>query len=146
MTAGVDPRARHQTRRALVQALYQWQISQADPADIEVQFANGGSLERADRSYFHLVLRAVIDRAEELDDAFRDLLDRQPDELDIVERGILRAGAFELRERKEIPYRVVIDEWVGLAKIFGAEDSHKYVNGVLDALSKRERSINDERI
>lgn len=137
--AGVDPRARRRARRALLQALYQWQLTDADVAVMASQFRDSGSLDKADTEFFDACLRAIVHGYGDLDSKYVDFLDRGIDELGYVERGALRAGTYELCERIEVPFRVVINEWVELTKNFGAEDSFKYVNGVLDRVAKRVR-------
>ena len=128
-----NPWARRRARRALVQAVYQWQMTGADAATVTAEF--GEALARADGEFFDELLRGVLSSAAELDGLFAPLLDRGVAELDQVERAILRLGTYELAHRIDVPYRVVIDEYVELAKLFGAEDGYKYVNGVLDGLS-----------
>lgn len=127
--------ARRHARRVLVQAVYQWQMTDADIQAVEKQFAEDGSLAKADRDFFRELLRGVLLGSEALDECFQPYLDRKLKELDKVELALLRLGTFELKERIEVPFRVVIDEYVELAKTFGAEDSHKYINGILDKLS-----------
>ena len=127
--------ARRHARRALVQAVYQWQMTDADTQAVEKQFEDDGSLAKADRDFFRELLRGVLLGSDELDECFLPYLDRKLKELDKVELALLRLGTFELKERIEVPFRVVIDEYVELAKTFGAEDSHKYINGILDKLS-----------
>lgn len=131
---------RKRARRALVQAVYQWQLAGADNHVIEKEFLEGKSLQRADREYFSEALRAVTRRSDEFDVLFSEALDRDFAALDQVERAILRLGAWELSERLDVPYRVVINEWVELAKTFGAEESHKYINSILDGLAGQLRS------
>jgi N utilization substance protein B len=128
-----NPWARRRARRALVQAVYQWQMTGADAATVTAEF--GESLTRADRDFFQELLRGVMSHSAELDSLLAPLLDRGVNELDQVERAILRLGTYELAHRIDVPYRVVIDEYVELAKLFGAEEGYKYVNGVLDRLS-----------
>ncbi len=128
-----NPWARRRARRALVQAVYQWQITGADAATVTAEF--GKALTRADGDFFDELLRGVLSAAAELDALFAPLLDRGVNELDQFERAILRLGTYELAHRIDVPYRVVIDEYVELAKLFGAEEGYKYVNGVLDGLS-----------
>ncbi len=127
--------ARRKARRALVQAIYQWQMNQMSTESLRADFYDGKALARADRDFFDDILGLVTRRVDDLDAAFRQLLDRELDALNQVERAILRLGTCELLNRPDIPYRVVIDEYVELAKIFGAEQSHKYINGVLDKLA-----------
>ena len=133
--------ARKLARRALVQAVYQWQLSGGAVAEVERQFLEGESLKKADADFFGESLRRVIQGAAHLDQQIAPLLDRTTEALDPVERAILRLGADELLNRVEVPYRVVIDEYVNLAKVFGAEESHKYINGVLDKFAQQVRAV-----
>ena len=150
---GIDPRARHRARRALVQALYAWQMTGAEFTDLRAQFApstadderappslGGDGMKRADLTFFHECLRGVIRNAAQLDPLFAPHLDREVERLDPVERGILRAAVYELKERLETPALVVLDEWVALAKTFGATESFRYVNGVLDRVARQLRA------
>ena len=132
----VDPRARRRARRALLQALYQAQLSGADAAAMCSQFRLSGALDQADTIFFDTCLHQILEKSNKLDEAYRPFLDRSNDKLGYVERGVLRAGTFELLECADVPFRVVINEWVELAKIFGAEQSFKFVNGVLDAVAR----------
>ena len=136
----IDPWARRRARRLLAQALYQWQLGGADAAEIERQFRSSDEFARVDADYFHEVLRGVVECAAVLDARIAPLLDRRLADLDQVERALLRLGTFELCHRIDVPWRVVIDECVALARTFGAEQSHKYVNAVLDAVARAERA------
>ena len=132
----VDPRARRRARRALLQALYQSQLSGADAEAMCGQFRQSGALDGADTTFFDECLHQILRTSAKLDEAYQPFLDRSADKLGYVERGVLRAGTFELEECIEIPVGVVINEWVELAKLFGAEQSFKFVNGVLDAVAR----------
>jgi N utilization substance protein B len=134
----VKPWLRTLARRLLLQALYQWQLADSAPAEIEKQFEP--ELERADRDYFLDVLRGVVSNCEALDALIAPKLDRKFSALDQVERAILRIGAYELEHRPDVPYRVVIDEAVNLARVFGATEGHRYINGVLDRLAHEVRA------
>lgn len=134
----VKPWLRSRSRRLLLQALYQWQLAHAEPGEIEHQFED--SLARADREYFCEVLRGVIAQQEAVDACIEPALDRSLARLDQVERAILRLGTYELMHRPDVPYRVVIDEAVELARSFGATDGHRFVNGVLDRLARELRA------
>lgn len=136
-------RARTMARRAALQALYQWQLSHQPPAEIEAQFLTAGHMGRADIPYFQELLRRIPAEVAALDDTLAPLLDRPVGQLDPVTRSILRIGAFELKHRPDVPWRVVIDEAVELARVFGAEQSHRYVNGVLDAVARKLRAAED---
>lgn len=129
---------RKRARRALVQALYQWQMNSTGVHQIETEFDD--ALKKADRAYFREALTFIVFNTDELDARIAPLLDRKLKDLDTVELGLLRLGTYELTQRLDIPYRVVIDEGVNLAKVFGAEDSHKYINGVLDKLAREIRT------
>ncbi len=130
---------RQQARRVLLQALYQWQVAGLSNLEGEELFEEQGSLNHADREFFDNCLNGITQGTDVLDCLFEPYLDRKIGELGYVEKGALRAGTYELRSYREIPYRVVIDEWVELTKLFGAEGSHRYVNAVLDAVAKAER-------
>lgn len=133
--------ARHRTRVALVQALYQWQFSAPSTHELEQQFATAGKLAKVDRDLFRDALRVIMHRTAEFDALLEPVMTRTNEELGKVERGILLLGCYELRDCEEIPFRVVIAEAVELAKSYGAEDSHKFVNAVLDKLAATLRPI-----
>jgi N utilization substance protein B len=133
--------ARRRSRRALLQAVYQWQMTQAETAVIERDLVEEGALKKADREFFKELLRGVAFGTEELDALLAPALDRKVEELDKVELALLRLGAYELKHRVDVPFRVVIDEYVELAKVYGAEDSFKYINGVLDRLAQELRTL-----
>jgi N utilization substance protein B len=131
---------RKKARSLLVQALYQWQISDYPLKDIEAQY-RADNTGKIDWDYFHEVFTGIARYAAELDDAIKPHLDRDLKQLNPIELAILRLGAFELSRRIDIPYRVVINECIELAKTYGATDSHKYVNGVLDKLARQIRNV-----
>ncbi|MCZ6890334.1 MAG: transcription antitermination factor NusB [Gammaproteobacteria bacterium] len=141
MADRVDPRARRRARRALVQALYQWQLASASAASIIDQFRAGESLGNADDEFFEDCLRGTMLDVNALELCFAEYLNRTLDQLDKVERAILRAGTFELKHRLDVPFKVVIDEYVRLAKTFGAAESHRFVNGVLDRVARDLRDV-----
>ena len=93
-------------------------------------------MHKVDLSYYHELLTRVVEESDILDELLKPVLDRDLNALDGVELATLRLGAYELRDHAEIPYRVVLDEAIELAKHFGGADSHKYVNGVLDRLAQ----------
>jgi len=135
---------RKRARDLLVQALYQWQLSGSDVEQIEAEFRadNGGkSGGKTDWDFFHHAFSHVTSHADELQTLFRPHLDRTVDQLDPIETGILYLGIFELSQRIDVPYRVVINEYVELAKKYGATESHKYVNGILDKAARSLRSV-----
>lgn len=132
--------ARSLARHRAVQALYQWQVAGQNLSDIDSQFVTEHDMKKADVAYFQELLHQVPAHLGELDAQFASLLDRPIPELDPVERAILRIGVYELKFRLEIPYRVIINESVDLAKVFGADQSHKYVNGILDKVARKLRA------
>lgn len=131
---------RHHARRLLIQALYQWQISGDDPGDILLQFVDGRDTSKADTEYFRELMRAIPAEVDALDADIAPLLERPVIMVDPVERAILRLACYELRERWEVPVRVVINEAVELAKAYGAEQGHRFINGVVDRLGHDIRS------
>lgn len=136
MAKRAAPSSRSRARHAAMQALYQWQLTGQNPADIETQFVTGRDLGNADPTLFKTLLNEIPTVCADLDASLAPLLDRPLEQLDPVELTILRIGAFELEQRREIPWRVVINEAVELAKLFGAEQSHRYINGILDKLAR----------
>jgi len=144
MSAKTNVWARRRARRALVQAVYQWQVSGNSVTDISADFHAGNALKKADVEFFEEMLKLVVGQTESLDDTFKELLDRSVAHLDVVERAILRLAAAEFTHRIDVPFRVVIDEYIGLAKTFGAQDSHRYINGVLDKLATVLRAVEVE--
>ncbi len=132
--------SRHMARQAAIQALYQWQLTSQQPEDIEQHFINDHELKGVDVEYFHQLVREIPLHRHELDDHIAPHLDRTIEEVDPVERAILRVGAYELEFLLEIPYKVVINEAVELAKTFGAEHGHKYVNAILDKVAAKLRA------
>ncbi|WP_291970484.1 transcription antitermination factor NusB [Candidatus Symbiopectobacterium sp.] len=131
----MKPAARRRARECAVQALYSWQLSKNDIADIELQFLSEQDVKDVDISYFRELLAGVAMQAEKLDALMEPYLSRQLEELGQVERAVLRIALFELSKRDDVPYKVAINESIELAKVFGAEDSHKFVNGVLDKVA-----------
>lgn len=124
----------------MLQALYQQQMTQQAATDIAAQFLADNDFSGADKDYFLEALKAVVASHAQLDARYEPYLSqRSVAELGVVERAALRLGAWELLERLDIPYRVVINEAVALAKKFGAAESHKFVNAVLDKLAQEVR-------
>ena len=140
-TQKASPAMRRKARRFAVQALYQWQLAGANLAQIEAEFRVDNDMSKVDVEYFHDILHGVPREKSELDDKFLPFLDRRLDELTPVELAILRLSTYEMAHRIDVPYKVVINEAVELSKTFGANDAHKYVNGVLDKLAQRERMV-----
>jgi N utilization substance protein B len=133
-------RARSLARKLAMQALYQWQLTGQSFAELRNQYAQEEGFADADAAYFAVLLQGATDSRESLDAELGTLLDRPVAQLDPVEHAILMLGLFELRTQLEVPYRVVINEGVELAKRFGATDGHKFVNAVLDRAARTLRS------
>jgi N utilization substance protein B len=130
---------KRRARKLAVQALYQWLFSQTELPVLEQEFRMANNMEKVDVDYFCRLLYGVPKTVQALEDAFTPLLDRPIETLTPVERTVLRISTFELLHCLDIPYRVVLDESVSLAKLFGAQDGHRYVNGVLHHLAKQIR-------
>ena len=133
--------ARTNARKAAVQALYQWQMTGQSLVEIERQFLEEERLKDAQKSYFTELFHGVPKNLEAIDKALGEFVDRPVDMIDPVERAILRIGVYELVNRPDMPYRVVLNEGINLAKYFGADGSHKYVNGILDKVAQQKRMV-----
>lgn len=134
----VAPRLTQQRRKARhygVQALYRWHYNGGTPAEIEAEFRSDYDFSQTDTEYFRAVLEGVIYHQSDIDAGFASYLDRPLGELTPVELALLRQAVFELKYRLDVPYKVVISEAVALASKFGATDSYKYINGVLDRVA-----------
>ena len=129
---GIDPVTRSRARRRALQAIYAWQVSGGSVRDVIAQFAHEQAREIADLAYFEDLVRGVVAGSAELDAALAAHLDREVAQVDQIERAALCIAAYELLHRLDVPYRVVLNEAVEVAKRFGAEHGHTYVNGVLD--------------
>jgi N utilization substance protein B len=135
------PSARRKARRFTLQALYSWHVGGEPPHAVEAYYRAENDMRKTDVVYFHELFNGVIARADDLDAAFANFLDRPVRDLDPVERAILRMATFELLSRVDVPPRVAINEGIELAKEFGAtDDSHKFVNGVLDKVGRKVRA------
>ena len=132
---------RRKARHFGLQALYQWTLSDASLVDIDAEFRVDNDFRHTDGEYFQALLRGVMEDVESLEALFSPLLDRALDDLDPIERNLLRMGTFELKERIDVPYKVVINEAVSLAKKFGATESHRYINGILDKVASELRTV-----
>ncbi len=133
--------ARTNARKAAVQALYQWQMAGQDLSEIERQFLEEERLKDAQKSYFVELFYGVPKNLDAIDQALSEFVDRPVDTIDPVERAILRIGVYELLHRLDMPYKVVLNEGINLAKYFGADGSHKYVNGILDKVAQQKRAV-----
>jgi len=134
-------RARSNARRCAVQALYQWQMTGQDLMEIETQFLSDPvNTKQLEQAYFTALLHGVPAQLAALDAYIVEFTDRTVERLDLVERAILRLCTYELIHKPGVPYRVVINEGVELAKTFGGDKSHRYINGVLDKLAHKIRT------
>jgi len=131
---------RHRARELAMQGIYQWRVTAGDGAQIEKQIQGEKKLGRYDRELFSRLLRGTLAGHTELEALLAPHLDRPLADLSPVEFSVLLLGAFELSQHLEVPYKVVINESVELAKTFGGTDGHKYVNGVLDKLAAQVRT------
>lgn len=124
---------RKKARELAMQAIYSWQMTRNPVAEIELSFATQQDMNKVDMAFFQDALRYVANHCDELDEAYKIYVtDRPLADIDPIEKAILRLATFELVKRIDVPYKVVINEAIELGKEFGAEDSHKFVNGVLD--------------
>lgn len=137
--------ARSKARRCAVQALYQWQMNGGNVGDIYNQFLVEQNMAKVDEEYFKELLEGVTKNLDELDDKLKPYLDRDINSVDPVERAVLRLGAFELIYRMDVPYRVCINEALEAAKMFGADQGHRYVNGILDKVAQITRELEVRR-
>ncbi len=129
-------RARSQARRCVMQALYQWQLTQQTFSEVLAQFIERNEYKTADASYFHALLSGSIEHQLELSARIGEFADRPWSQLDPIERAILLIGMYELLHCPEVPYRVVVNEAVELTKQFGATDGYKYINALLDRVAR----------
>lgn len=132
---------RRRAREFALQGLYQWRLSGNDEAAIEAHLREAEEFNKVDRAFFTGLLRGVLIQESELQAQLQAFLDRPFGELSPVEASVLLAGAYELVNYPETPYRVIINEAIELAKGFGGTDGHKYVNGVLDKLAAKLRPV-----
>ena len=132
---------RHRARELALQGVYQWRLTGGEGAQIEKQIREEKGLGRYDAEFFGNLLRGVLAQHADLEAAVAPHLDRTLAELSPIEFSVLLLGAYEMTRHPEIPYRVVINEAVELAKTFGGTDGHKFVNGVLDKLAAQVRAV-----
>ncbi len=140
MTKAASTGARTRARELLLQALYQKQISGHDSAELAKQFREQTAYKRVDQEFFEEALAEICATQAELEKSIEPLIDRPLEQLDPVEMGVMLIGVFELQARPDVPFRVVINEGVNLAKRFGALDGHKYINACLDLAAQTLRS------
>ena len=129
----ISPRRR--ARECAVQTLYSWLISKNPPEEVELTFITDQDTKGVDMPYFRKLFRQTAENIQSIDGMIAPYLDRNTEELDPIERSILRLAVYELKYETDVPYKVAINEAIELAKTFGAEESHKYINGVLDKIA-----------
>ncbi len=129
----VSPRRR--ARECAVQAIYSWAISKNPVEEVELAFMTDQDMKGVDIPYFRKLLRGAVEEVSVVDAAFQPYLDRSQDEVDPIENSILRIASYELKFQLDVPYKVVINEAIEVAKVFGSDESHKYINGILDKLA-----------
>ncbi|KAA6210020.1 antitermination protein NusB [Avibacterium paragallinarum] len=129
------PSPRRRARECAVQALYSWHLSQNPIDEVELAFVSEQDMNGVDMPYFRKLLRQTAENIDAVEASVAPYLDRSLEELDPIERAILRLAVYELRFELDVPYKVVINEAIEVAKVFGADDSHRYVNGVLDKVA-----------
>lgn len=140
-TSTIKPASRHKARHYAMQALYQWYMTGYDLSEIESQFRADYDFKKVDLAYFQDILHQAPANMSEVEAAFTPYLDRELSELDPIELSLLRLGGYELLKRIDVPYKVVINEAVSLAKKFGASEGHKFINGVLDKVARDVRVV-----
>jgi len=131
--------SRKKARRYALQALYSWLVSGNEIHAVENYFLSQHGEDDFDKDYFHTLLFEVVHHSESLDDFMKPYLSIPLEELDYIEYSLLRLAVYELQYRPDVPYRVVINEALELSKAFGAKDSYKFVNGVLDKIARATR-------
>ena len=134
-------KGKRRARRLALQALYQWLMSGHDLSEVEAQFRVANDMTKVDSDYFCRLLHGIPAQLSTLEMAFTPFLDRPIESLNPIELTVLRLSTFELMNCPEIPYRVVLDEGISLAKEYGSQDGHRYVNGVLNNLAKQTRAV-----
>lgn len=129
----ISPRRR--ARECAVQALYSWAVSQNSPEIVELNFMTEQDMKGVDTPYFRKLFRQTVENVDAVERTMQGYLDRDLEELDPIEKAILRLAVYELQFEADVPYKVVINEAIEVAKVFGADESHKYINGVLDKIA-----------
>ncbi|WGL16104.1 transcription antitermination factor NusB [Microbulbifer bruguierae] len=137
----VTASARRKARHYAMQALYQWQMAGSNLNAIEAEFHADNDMSKTDVAYFRELLHGVAKNLDEIEGAYSEFLDRNVEELDPVSRALLRMSTYEMKNRVDVPYKVVINEAVALAKKFGPTDAFKFINGILDKVAVKERSV-----
>jgi transcription antitermination protein NusB len=142
MQKGQQAATRRMARHYAMQALYQWQMAGSTINAIEAEFRTDNDMSKVDVEYFHEIIHGVPEHLSEIDEIYLPfLVERSLAELDAITQSLLRMATYEFKFRIDVPYKVVINEAVSLAKKFGAEDSHKFINGVLDKTAAILRAV-----
>ncbi len=142
MSQKPNPYMRQRARRLLIQALYQWQMTGGNIKEIEIQFlSNEENVKKLDIDYFRELLHAIPSSLDVTEGLLTPFLDRPLKNVDPIELTILRLSCYELSKRLDIPYKVVINEALELAKVFGADESYKYINGIVDRVAQQVRAL-----
>lgn len=144
MTVKIKPHARRKARSLVLQALYQWQLTNEEIIKIKLQFIDKINPKKIDEVYFDELLSGTIKNITIINETITPVLDRKLNELDEVELAIIRLAVYELKYRLDVPYRVIINEALELTKKFGSIEGYKYVNGVLDKVARllRDSEVN----
>ena len=129
----ISPRRR--ARECAVQALYSWAVSQNSSEIVELNFMTEQDMKGVNTPYFRKLFRQTVENVDAVERTMQGYLDRGLEELDPIEKAILRLAVYELQFEADVPYKVVINEAIEVAKVFGADESHKYINGVLDKIA-----------
>ncbi|CAL4322859.1 transcription antitermination factor NusB [Buchnera aphidicola] len=135
----MNPSTRRQARKCIIQALYTWELSKNKIIDIEREYRKNIDTKKVDIKYFHEIFNSIVINCKKIDQKIKLCLDRKLQEIGYIEKAILRLSVYELYNRTDIPYKVSINEGIELAKIFGAQNSHKFINGVLNHASKNSK-------
>ena len=133
--------SRHLARRAAIQALYQWDMTQQSRLDIEKHFLADDRLKKTDNEYFQELVNEIPRLVEDIDSSLSPYIDRDIALVDPIEKAVLRLAAYELIHHAEIPYRVVLNEAIELSRTFGSENGYRFVNGILDKMGAEVRSV-----
>ena len=136
----MNPTARRNARHYALQAMYQWQLSGTSTEEIELQFITHQITKNVDLDYFKELIHAIPSQCDTLDQQMTPFLRRSIQDLDPIELSILRLAIYELDSRLDIPYRVILNEALELAKKFGSIEGYKFVNGVLDQVARKIRT------
>ena len=129
------PKEKQKARRMLLQALYSWDVGGTDLVDIEAEFHTDNDMRKVDTALFHTILFGVPKNLAQIDGTYSLYLDRENKQLDPVSRAVLRLSSYEMVFSIDVPYKVVINEGVNLAKTYGPTDAYKFINGVLDKVA-----------